>query len=102
MSDAVLRCSQMPSGRLQDCKEEPCLDPRCLRECAARSLEASLQLVSRCCDMNSKDLEKWYRLECGCGAFDGTNEPAEVEDVLLEDVVISEMLKQAHGDTSYI
>ena len=82
------------NASLQEAKEEPHLTPDQLRGCASRALAASLQLVSKCSDMGVEELERWYRMESSGGFFDKA-EAAEIEDVLLEDVLIADLLKKA-------
>ena len=83
---------------VQDGKEEPHLSTDQLRACAARALEAALQLVSHCSEVPTSELEKWYRLECSYGTFDKDDGPSEVEDALLEDILIADLVKQALVD----
>ena len=103
-----MTCQSDPSRRfkaallVQDAKEEPHLTPEQLRHSASLALESAMQVVGRCADIEAAELDKWYRLECAHGAFDKVDEPGEVEDVLLEDVVIADLLEKAlfHPATS--
>eukprot|EP00435_Cladocopium_sp_Y103_P000434 s270_g1.t1 len=59
-----------------------------LQECANNALDASLKVVSRCSDISVESLETLYREAM---EHDGlADEPDEVEDMLLEDVIIAD------------